>query len=217
MRDSIPPTIAEDGDEEHPAFATVNVNRASVSPPGASLFDSEIQHAHVVTLKISTASRKRGLHHDWIHPDRQIVEIMMSEAQWGGLVSSFGDGAGTPVTLTYTREDGVIPSIEQQPRLALSAAETRNAANEAVREVEEAMAAYKAHKTVGNLRTLQARIDNLPSNLEFAAKSLTEHTERVVQKARADIEAMVVNKASALGLSHADTEEILALTSGATA
>jgi hypothetical protein len=42
------------------------------------------------------------------------------------------------------------------------------------------------------LATLRNATGNLPSNMEFAAQSLTEHTENVVVKAKADIEALMV-------------------------
>ena len=46
------------------------------------------------------------------------------------------------------------------------------------------------------LRTLKIVTENLPSNMEFAAKSMTEHVENVVTKARSDIEGMVVRAAA---------------------
>jgi hypothetical protein len=54
------------------------------------------------------------------------------------------------------------------------------------------------------MRHLKAMIDNAPSNMEYAAVSLSEHAENVVQKARHDIEAMVVNKAQQLGIDPAE-------------
>jgi hypothetical protein len=44
----------------------------------------------------------------------------------------------------------------------------------------------------------------MPANMTFAAKSLSEHAENVVQRARADVEAMVLAKAAQLGLEPGD-------------
>lgn len=52
----------------------------------------------------------------------------------------------------------------------------------------------------------------MPSNISFAAQSLTEHAENVVQRAKADIEAMVVARAKQLGLDPSDLDGSLALT-----
>lgn len=43
--------------------------------------------------------------------------------------------------------------------------------------------------------------------MSYAAKSLSEHAENVVQRARADIEAMVVSKAEQLGIDPGEVAE----------
>jgi len=44
--------------------------------------------------------------------------------------------------------------------------------------------------------------------MEFAASSLAKHSENVVQKARADIEAMVISKAQQIGLDPAEMDQL---------
>lgn len=197
------PALNEYGDETHPAFGKARVNRVS-STPGASLFGSEIRHSQYVVLTIERATRKRDLNRDWIHGGGRlpVVEVAMSEAQWAGLVSSFGSG-GVPVTITGTEADPIVPAIPFAPRMEHSQRETRQAADKAFAEIADALAAYEAHKTAGNLRTLHYAVANAGANVEFAAKSLTEHAENVVEKARADIEAMVVSHANRLKLTEA--------------
>jgi hypothetical protein len=85
-------------------------------------------------------------------------------------------------------------------------------------EVREAMAAYDAldpkapaKAKQAALRNLRSRIDNAEPNVTFAAKSLTEHAENVVEKARADVEAMVTQKAAQLGLTTGQTAGVLEL------
>lgn len=195
------PTIDEYGAENHPAWIVVGAYRTSASPPGAVLFDSDIRHQHVVTVKVSRAHRRRDLHRDWIGGGREIIEFQMSEAQWASFVSSM-NSSGVPATLLWHEEP--VPGMAYDPRLAHSMEEVRDAATKAQEEVAVAFAAYKEHKTVGNLRTLEARINNLPANLRFAAEQLTEHAENVVQRAKADIEAFVVDKARQLGIEASD-------------
>lgn len=43
-------------------------------------------------------------------------------------------------------------------------------------------------------------MNNARPNVEYAGRVMVEHTEAVVQKARADIEAFVVGKARQLGI-----------------
>lgn len=185
--------------ESHPSFGMIGAYRAQVSPPGAALFDSDIQHRNIVTVRISTASRKRDLHHDHIMADREIIEIEMSEAQWASFVSSMNT-SGVPCTIAFRQGEGRIEGVPFAPRLEESMRETRRAAATAFGEITEAFADYEAKPTKDNLRMLRARISNAVPNVDFAGKSLAEHAENVVQKARADIEAIVAHKAAQLGI-----------------
>lgn len=184
--------------EEHPAFGTATVSR--VSSTGTTLFDSEIRHRQYVTLRINEADRSRGLNRDWIHGGKTIVEVALSMAQWADLVSSFGNGDGVPVTISYREGVGLVPDFPFEPRLALSAAETVNAADKTYDSIKAALAAVEEKPTKANVRALRIAVDNAAPNVEYAAKTLTEHVENVVTKARADVEAMVQSEAERLGL-----------------
>jgi hypothetical protein len=206
------PTPDEYGGEVHPGWGMIGASRVSATP-GAVLFDSDIRHSHYVTVHISTASRKRDLNRDWLHPDQEFVEVAMSEAQWASFVSSMNTGAGVPCTIRRREKDYQVFEFPYEPRLAESMKEVRTAADKITKEIADAFVAYEVHKTVGNLRTLKYAIANAGANMEYAAKSLNEHAENVVQRARADIEAMVTSKAAQLGL-EAGQVDMIELTSG---
>lgn len=210
-RETQKPTLDERGDETHPAFGLIGASRVSNSPPGATLFDSDIRHAHTVIVRIKAATRKRDLNRDWIHGRREFVEVEMSEAQWASFVSSMNSGDGVPCTIRRNGEQLIVPDLPYDPRLAHSIDEVRSAAHRAVAEIGEAFEAYKAHKTAANLRALRIAIDHVEPNTTYAAQSLTQHAENVVQKARADIEAFVVNKAQQIGLDPATVSSPLEL------
>lgn len=195
--------------ETDPAFGWIYVNRSSVSPPGAALFDSSIRHQEVVTLRISTASRNRSLHNDYIHENLQdeIVEVHMSFAQWAQVVSSFGS-SGTPCTIN-SRGRKLVPFPEhEESRLAVTAREIETSAEDAIQEVRDAYNEVRAARSAGAgtkkmndlLHNLECMIDNLPKNLKFSADQLTEHAENVVTKAKADIEATAIRAAQAAGI-----------------
>lgn len=200
-----PPTLDDRGQETHPAFGYVRVARVSTGSGGAVLFDSDIHHQHYVTLTVGRASRKRELLRDWIFrgSGRPLVEVAMSESQWASLVASFNT-EGVSCTITATADDWNVPGLEFDSRLAMSAEETRTAADRAFANIKEARDTYEAKKTAANLRALHFAIENAGSNVQFAAESLTEHTENVVAKARHDIAAMVDARARVLGLEAAD-------------
>lgn len=202
MPESVPPTVEEGGEEKHPAWALIGASRVSTSPPGAALFDSDIRHQHYVVVRIRRASRDRHLNRDWLHGREEIIEVAMSEAQWASFVSSMNTGDGVPATIT--RFDGPVPGVIHEPRLAESMDEVRDAGKKALAHIEEAFKKVEEKPTKANIKSLRHAIENAPSNMRFAAESLTEHAENVVQRARADIEAMVLSKAEHLGIDPAE-------------
>lgn len=206
------PTVNEFGDDTHPAFGSIRASRTSCSP-GAVLYDSDIRHAHTVRLTISRATRKRDLSSDWHHTAKELIEVEMSEAQWASFVSSMNT-EGVPCTIRHTETEWGVPGLPYAPRMAQSMVETREAADRAWATIREKLDAYVAHKTAANLRALQAAVDNATANVAFAGKMLVEHTENVVQRARADIEAMVTTRAAQLGLTAGDLTTALALPAG---
>jgi hypothetical protein len=196
------PTVNEDGYESHPAWGMIGASRVSSSPP-ATLFDSDIKHQHFVTVRISAAERKRSLNRDWLHPQEQDIEVAMSEAQWASFVSSMNTGSGVPCTIEQRGRERM-PAMPHEPRLAESMDEVRNAGTKALAHIREAFAKVEEKPNKGNIKDLRHAIENAPANMGFAAESLSEHAENVVQKARADIEAMVLSKAAELGVDPAD-------------
>lgn len=204
-RDVEQPTRNEREEETHPAFGLIGASRGQNGGGGAVLFDSDIRHGQTVRIRIAPAIRKRDLNRDWVGVDSrsEVVEVELSEAQWASFVSSMNVGDGVPCTIRR-RGHEQMPGVPYAPRLAESMKEVEGAAEAAWVKVRDALEAYEAKKTAGNLRTLHYAIMNAPSNMTWAASSLTKHAENVVQRSRADIEAMVLAKASQLGLEPGD-------------
>lgn len=231
--------------ENHPAFAQIVAHRVS-STPGAVLFDSELQHGHYVTIQISEATRRRGLNRDWIYGGKRIIEVAMSEAQWASFVSSMNtsgvpctlewreklspeakkliDGLVDQQAMPddwYVEPlgrllDGQVPGLIFAPRLQESMDEVRRAGVKALAQIKKAFEAVQEKPNKGNVRSLGLTIENAPRNMVFAAESLTEHIENTVQKARADIEAMVTAKAEQLKIDPAEVGITHALDAGPT-
>lgn len=211
----VKPVEDEHGDEAHPAFGMISAHRIRATP-GRVLFDSDIRHNEFIQIELSTATRKRDLKHDWIHPHRAVFKVALSLAQFASFVSST-DTQGVPATIEYTNATGSIPGIVYAPRLATSMAETRGAAEEAFALILEAFQEYEevlankggAKERAAALRTLRASIANAPANVAYAGSQLVKLTEDVVQKARADIEAMVSTHAATHGIESGEVLELL--------
>lgn len=196
----------EGREETHPSWILISFNNTSHGPPGADLFDSEISHQHTVSLKITRCERKRHLNRDWFHPREVILEARMSKSQFGAIVSSFGQGVGVPATLEYLNGEQ-IASAPVERRLDESHREVRQAGERALSKILEAEKALQEayERRAGRkeltplLNDLHHAIRNAPANMEFAASSLTEHVEKVVTKARADVEGMVLSALAGSG------------------
>lgn len=192
--------INEYGDETHESWIKVGASRITCSP-GARLFDSEISHQHFIRVSVTRCTRRRDLNRDWLGSGTLLTEFDMSEAQWGAFVSSFGQGGGVPATLSFF--NGPVPSAPVESRLGESVEEVRDAGEKALAGIQEDFNALEAafERGAGKrelrdlIQNLHYKIQNGPKNMEFAATSLAEHTENVVTKARADIEAMMADAA----------------------
>lgn len=197
--------LNERGGEQHDSWVLIRANRWQVigggAEGGARLFGSEITHQHIVTVEITRCSRSRDRHHDYLVNEEILMQIEMSMAQWGAFVSSFGDGTGVPATLRFLTGVGHVPEAPFESRLAESHREVREAADESLQKImaarddfEEAFERGDGRRALREkLRTLHYAIENAPSNMEFAAETLTKHAENVVAKARSDVEAMVLS------------------------
>lgn len=205
-RDIQKPTLNERGSEVHPAWGLIGASRVS-SSPGGVLFDSDIQHRNYVVVRLRRASRGRDLGHDWKYSEEGIVEIAMSEAQWASFVSTMNVGDGVPCTIERVGTEDM-PGMEYEPRLAESMDEVRNAGGKMLEVIRKAFETYQGHHTKANLKRLESAIANADNNMTYAAETLTEHAENVVQRARADIEAMVVSKAEQLGIEPGEITDI---------
>ncbi len=135
--------IDEHGDEAHESWLLVRASRLT-SRPGRRLFDSEISHQHYIQVTVTRCSRKRDLNRDWHYAKHGLIEFDMSEAQWGAFVSSFGNGGGVPATLNWLDGTMIPDPIDRDSRLAVTQAEVRTAADEAIKKVQTAYQALQA-------------------------------------------------------------------------
>lgn len=192
-------------EETHPAFGKIGAYRVSHGPPGTPVFQSDIMHQWTVRIQIQGAVRIRDLNHDWVHErGPRLIEVELSEAQWASFVSAVNT-SGVPCTILAI--DGKdVEKVPYDPRLEHSLRETREAANRAFEEIVEALRVFEetpatpAAAKREALATLRAKIRNAQPNVEYAGKTLNEHAENVVERARFDVETMILRHAQQLGL-----------------
>jgi len=184
--------------ETHPAFGVAVVGRMSGTP--RALFQSDVLHSESITLSIRTADRTRGLSHDWVHPGKTLVEVEMSLAQWGAVVSSVGVGSGVPVTVRATEGVHLVPELPYQPRIKANLDEVNAAVDKLMEKVRVTLEALTSAiegkagvKVVREaMRDHAAAVEHAEANSVFAVKSMVAAGEKVTSQVRADIESQIL-------------------------
>lgn len=189
--------------QEHPAYGRITLTHPSGG--NTEMFGSDIVHNERIALRIDLGYEETayGIPHYRSQPQSRggrVVELEMTAYQWAGLVASHS-GNGVPCTLRYVTPhgkgnlpliDGQNTSTEQANREiegSLKAMMKRHA--EGLDALAVLVAKGKANK--GELQAAMEKFQNIHSKLPevtaFALQTFTEHSETVMAKANAEIEA----------------------------
>lgn len=189
--------------QEHPAYGRITLTHPSGG--NTEMFGSDIVHNERIALRIDLAYEETafGIPNYRSQPQSRggrVVELEMTAYQWAGLVSSHS-GNGVPCTLRYITPhgkgnlpliDGQNTSTEQANReVAASLRAMMKAHNEGLVALQALVAKGKANK--GELTAVLEKIQNIHSKLPdvtaFALETFVEHSETVMARANAEIEA----------------------------
>ena len=185
----------------HPSFGKITLGK----PHGNSikLFGSEVKHRSCVSLTVETADLVQDVHSDSVFGRKHVVELYMSEAQWAHMLSSFGDGSGTPVTLRWTQENGHIEAPPDVPTMVdVQRREVENTVQDLGRQMQELEDRFSLMLKMPTVRKkdlealrmgMNVLRTHLFSNLPYYEQATIERMEKEVAKARVEIEALVNN------------------------
>lgn len=193
----------------HPSYGQITLTKP-VSGRGVNLFGSKVRHPSFVSMRISTAKISEDGFSEFIFGERAFVEIHMSEAQWAHMVSSFGDGSGTPVTISYREGHGnieappdAVPVIDLAKK---SADETKQALVKRLKDLEaDVKNLSEKEGTVKKKDLTRLALDFnilaswLSGNFDFLENQVKERMEKEVAKAHIEIDALVSNAITRLG------------------
>ena len=191
---------------KHPSFGTIGLTRTSGE---ARLFGSDVTHQHYITLKISTAENNRQHGRDYIHADKTIIEVAMSELQFSQLITSFNRGEGNPCTLIYM-QGKTMPPVPEVSKIDVFEQEMSNqyhnlsvdariAATNAMKLLKE-----KATINKGDRDVIYAAVEKLfrelDSNLPFMKEQFKGEMNKVVMEAKSEVEAFIQTRINDLGV-----------------
>lgn len=195
----------------HPAFAAVSITK----PSGQyRFFGSDVQHSGGVSLKIARAEMHRNLANDYVYETDQLIEVVMSEAQWARLIASAGMGLSVPVTLSRVRDGEKLVGIPEiapptATRAELFGEELRRATAARIASVSAALEELRSHIEGGKLSKVELRrlvsgaahnVSSLPGTAKFVMDQFVEHVEDVATATKTDVDAYVTARMGAAGL-----------------
>lgn len=188
--------------ETHPAYAQIGASRVSGK---ANLYGSDFTHNGFMMIRIHASKLHRSLHNDWHHAGEEYIEVELSEAQWATFVSTPNMGQGVPCTLR-ARDGVMVPGIAHPPErkaqftneLAASFARVKKDVALLKEQLNDAKISNRAKDDL--LSTLRQIEMGIGSNLEFAAKTFTEHVETVTEHAKIEVAAYMTSAVTRLGM-----------------
>lgn len=187
---------------KHPAFAQIGASRVSGR---TSLYASDFNHNAFMTVTIRRSELRRSLSNDWHYGRGELIEIAMSEAQWATFVSSPNVGSGVPCTIQHIQGEQIPRLPEPGPRSKQFGEEMREKAASALESLDALAAEVaalglskaKADKIAERIRSAKGA---LSSSIPFIAEQFSEHMERTVEGAKAEVHGYMTGALMRSGL-----------------
>lgn len=189
--------------QEHPAYGRITLTHPSGG--NTEMFGSDIVHNERIAIRIDLGYEETayGIPHYRSQSQSRggrLLELEMTAYQWAGLVASHS-GNGVPCTLRYVTPHGTgsLPLIDGQNTSTEQATKEVEGSLKAMMERHQEgvdalvalVAKGKANKK--ELQDLLAKVsyihNKLPEVTSFALDTFVEHSETVMARANAEIEA----------------------------
>lgn len=201
--------------EYHPSYGAISISHTSGN---ASLFESDVNHQHFITIRIKETCRIIDGTHEFLGEGRELIEINMSAAQFAEFITTPNRGIGTACTIRHAIGDepyeGVKFGRPEPPRPEPFTDKFKGEGREYMNKMIQFMTTAKTmvddilggvtKPTKANLSSLgealRMAIMQVQSNLPFVLKVLDEQTENRMQKAVTEFESYVSTRLQHMGL-----------------
>ncbi len=203
-------TRRDDERDRHESYGMVSLTRQTWGGRGGgcTLFGSKIKHGNVISMKISKAERSRNKYWEHYFPKQQIIEILLSPAQFTSMLTQMNT-SGSPCTLAWLNGE----SIEQPPDhdtidelkddLAKKYSELAARVDKLKDTIDERLkGAVKAADKKEIKEAVYFIHQDLESNLGYLRKCQHEKLETAVSEAKAEVESAMVTTLINAGIEH---------------
>jgi len=200
------------GDEEHthPAFGMIGLSQ--IMSTSMALVGSSVKHGNCIALTIHEAKKYRSVHKEHFHATKTICKIYLSHAQLAEMLFSMNNGDGVPCTLSYVTGDKesrpeapyASPIKESTDDLKQQLQELLSKSREMAAEVETIIKnglTKKADRKRASFLAMKI-VQDIDSNLGFAAECVDKKMEKNVAHAKSEIDAFVSMTFRAAGIEH---------------
>lgn len=204
---------------KHDSFGLVQLSHTSGK---ASLFGSSVEHHAYITLRILKAEYERDeLYQDNIYPNEPIIEVALSNAQLGDMLTSMNCASGVPCTILRMQRDGEYVGMEDPP--VTSNQETYiaefkeklegigskfKAVLAKARELEDKKAPSKKERQELSKEIAHLQQD-IQDNLPFIYDQFVEKVEKVTSEAKSSIGAFQSDQVRQAGLKAISDQKLL--------
>ena len=194
--------------DAHPSYGMISISRQSWGG-GGTLFGSKIKHNNIISLKISTAERSRDKYHDSYFSKDQIIEVLLSPAQFTSMLTQMNT-SGVPCTLQWLKGEGTIESPpdhdtidELKDDLTEAYAALADKINVLKESIDERLkgTVKKADKEEIKFSVMKIH-QELDSNLEYLSRCQHKKLETTVSEAKAEVESAMVTTLINVGIEH---------------
>jgi hypothetical protein len=201
--------------KKHPSFGIIGISRIQGH---RRLFGSDLTHHQYLAITISTGEEheRYGVAKDqW--PGERIIEVFISEAQFGRMISSLNLGGGIPCTIGHVRmpdsleeyNDGrVIPEAPREDIRKTQKDKIKEVVNERLERLTsltKQLADWRSAKHRPTLAELSELINvlqtlHLASNFAYFQETMEESMEETISEGRIEFEAQLTNLLKQVGL-----------------
>ena len=200
--------------KKHESYGVICLSR--VQGNREALFGSSISHNHFISLSIYHGEIKRDSHRDWIFPDHNapIIEIEMSHSQFAEAITSFNQGAGTPVTIRRINgkkmaDCNAVSKVKQFDEEFGERLENLTKNLHEGKEKISSLISKLPKKTQEEInREVRMIFQEMEKNLPFVKEQFTEQVEKTLVEAKAEIEAFLEGKARQVGIKNLQVSDV---------
>lgn len=197
--------------ETHPSYGMISLTRASGT---GRLFGSPLsQHFGTIRIRVSNGSREHNYGEDRYHDEKQIVTVELSASQFAEAITCMGAMPGVPCTVRWIRGIGSIENVPETEHSEMHRAKESFRSNvtnivgevrKRGKEIAEILVKDKLSKDDKNkiAKLVDFVVQEVDQNAPFFVEQFQEATDKVAQKAKAEVVAMFEHAIRQAGLKH---------------